>query len=130
MAILIWIILFIYLLKFNRNKSKLKPLTSQDFPDVDSKNFDTWKKAELRTLNTYRNVILGSFLLGIFIGIFMWVVKISANNLLGLIISILYMVILFIGLSIAALFQSKAKKIKIDAGIIWPKKPTSKLENN
>jgi len=100
-------------------RPKLHRLTLQDYPEVDPTKFAEWHSAEIISTDTFLWASWGSCLIGnVIIGI-------VSDIELTLAATIAFRVFLFVGtvlwFILAGLKSSKARKLREEAGIQWPK---------
>jgi fucose permease len=101
-------------------RPKLKRLKAENFPDVDAEKFTMWQKAELKATDIFLWATWGALGIKIIIRIALSGQSFSQQEAITIMLIILAG--WFIGLIIAATFGSKAKKLRLAAGITWPKK--------
>ena len=100
-------------------RPKLSRLTVQDFPNVDPEKFSVWHQAQLRATDIFLWATWGAFFIKLFISFAASGMRLSIEA------SIVLLVLIFggwiAGLIIASVHGSKAKKLRLEAGINWPK---------
>jgi hypothetical protein len=101
-------------------RPKLNRLKPENFPDADAGKFSLWKKAELKATDIFLWATWGALGIKIIIRIALSGQSFSQQEALTIILIIL--AAWFIGLIIAATYGSKAKKLRLAAGIEWPRK--------
>ena len=97
-------------------RPKLKALGNSAFPDVPADKFEEWKRLELQSINYFLWASWGVFLLSIIATMLLG--STSPGGALGL--QIVFLVVFLLLLVIAAVFGSKAAKLKKQFGIKWP----------
>jgi len=122
---MIEIILLIVGIVYAVRRPKLKRLTAADYPDVEEAQFLEWKAVELRAISIFLWATWGAFVIKLGIQIILIAAAQSGSGLsteatIGIMIAII--IAWLIGLTIAAVHGSKAKKLRTAAGIRWPKK--------
>jgi hypothetical protein len=101
-------------------RPKLNRLKPENFPDVDGEKFSLWKKAELKATDIFLWATWGALAIKIVILIALSGQSFSVKEVWtinGIIIGAW-----FIGIIIAATYGSKAKKLRLAAGVEWPRK--------
>jgi hypothetical protein len=101
-------------------RPKLKKIKPEDYPDVNPESIATWKKVELKATDIFLWATWGAFVVKIIILIALSGQSFSVSEawtINGIIIGAW-----LIGIIIAATYGSKAKKLRLAAGITWPKK--------
>ena len=104
-------------------RPKLRRLTSQDYPGVDPAKFAQWQCAELKATDIFLWATWGVFVIKL--GLIIMAAASGADSEIGAYASLGTIIAIFawaIGLAIAGAFWSKAKKLRLSAGIQWPKK--------
>jgi hypothetical protein len=113
------IILLIVGISYAVRRPKLRRLTAQDFPGIDAVTFSEWQQAELQGINIFLWATWGAFIIKIVLLAVLSQMRLDENT------AIVWTVILLVGwlagLTVAAIHGSKAKKLRIAAGIHWPK---------
>jgi predicted histidine transporter YuiF (NhaC family) len=109
-------------------RPKLKRLTAQDYPDVDPNKFAVWQKAQLKATDIFLWATWGAFFIKLFITLAASGMRLSRNEAMDFIMIILIGWV--IGLIIAGVFAGKARKLRLEAGISWPRPPGFKLKEN
>ena len=99
-------------------RPRLRRLTPQDLPGVDSSKFEEWKSAELRATDTFLWATWGALAIKLAVSAMLSNTPLSSEQAFTWTVGIF--VAWFIGLTVAAVFGSKAKKLKLEAGIAWP----------
>lgn len=112
------ILLIVGIVKASR-RPKLKRLNSEDFSGVESADFSVWHKAELKATDAFLMATWGALIVKIIIMIALSGQRFEMNSWLA--INGLIILLWLIGLGIAGSLGSKAKKLKLAAGIKWPK---------
>lgn len=92
-------------------RPKLKKLTHENFPNVDSNKFSTWKKISLKSTDIFLITEFGGVLLGITIN------SQSARGYDLSAFSLLATGAWFTGIIYSAILGSRAKKLKRELGI-------------
>jgi len=115
---MVQIILLIVGIVYLVRRPKLKAVNASDFPGVPPDRFHEWKTLELKSIDiflwaTWGLLIIGTPLLFVFAAAF-------PGGALGL--QGLYIVVFLVLLVLSAIPGSKARKLKKELGIRWPKK--------
>ena len=113
------IILLIAGIVYAVKRPKLKRLTAGDYPDADPAKFAEWKRAQLKATDVFLWATWGAFALKI---IFVLLVMSSSQGSANEGVVVIIFVGWFIALIIAAVLGSRAKKLRLAAGIQWPRK--------
>ncbi len=100
-------------------RPKLRRLTEQDFPNVDSAKFVEWHETQLKATDIFLWATWGAFFIKLFLGIAIGQMGSSPEAALTFVVLIL--VGWIVGLIVAAVHGGKAKKLRIAAGINWSK---------
>ena len=107
------ILLIVGIIKLVR-RPRLKKLSASDYPTVNPEKFLEWKKAELLATDIFLWATWGAFIIKIIILV---TIQDSYSRESGLAIMGFILLGWFIGLIIAAVYGSKAKKLRIPLGI-------------
>jgi hypothetical protein len=117
---MIEIILLIFGVIAAFRRPKLANLTSESFPGVDSAKFYEWQVAELRANSAFLWATWGAFVIKIGLLILVAILQASLSEDAAVVITVAIIVGWIVGLTIAAVFGSRAKKLRVAAGIVWP----------
>ncbi len=93
-------------------RPKLISISNSAFPNVPGDKFGEWKRYELKSIDVFLWASWGIFVLSII------AMVLSPGGALQL--QIVFLVLFFLLLVIAAVFGSKAAKLKKQFGIKWP----------
>jgi len=99
-------------------RPKLKRLTAEAFPNVEPLKFAEWRTAAVKATDIFLMATWGAFIIKLLITLAFAdsdLVRESPYLVMGMILGLW-----FIGLIIAAVYGSKAKKLQKAAGIKWP----------
>ncbi|MGA2139564.1 MAG: hypothetical protein ABSH14_11935 [Verrucomicrobiia bacterium] len=116
---MIEIILLIVGIVYALRRPKLRKLTTQDFPGVDTARFSEWQQAELKGIDIFLWATWGAFVIKIALTVVLSQIPLSESAAITVMVVIL--VAWLGGLTIAGIQGSKAKKLRTAAGIKWPK---------
>jgi hypothetical protein len=116
---MIELILLIVGIVYAVRRPKLRKLTTQDFPGVDTGKFLEWQQAELKGIDIFLWATWGAFAIKIALMVVLSKMRFSESTAITLLVVIL--VAWLGGLTVAAIQGSKAKKLCKAAGIEWPK---------
>ena len=94
-------------------RPKFSRLTSQDFPGVEAAKFSEWQSAELRSIDISIWTCCIAFLIALFTAGMTYYLMIQG--------AVFSLIILAVGLIVAAIYGGKAKELRMAAGIKWPK---------
>jgi hypothetical protein len=119
------IVLLIFGIVYAVRRPKLKRLTPAEYPDVGEAKFLEWKAAELKAISIFLWATWGAFVIKLVIQVILIALAQSGGGLsqeaaIGVTIAII--VAWLAGLTTAAVYGSKAKKLRTAAGIQWPRK--------
>src|SRR5580658_8244575 len=112
---MIELILLIAGIVYACRRPKLKALTAGDFPGVDAVKFLEWQQAELKSIEIFLWATWGAFAAKIFLMIILSQARLNGDASVAVIIVVL--IAWFSGLAVAATYGSKAKKLRLAAGI-------------
>lgn len=107
------VLLIVGIIKLVR-RPRLKRLSEKDYPGIQPEKFREWKEAELKATDIFLWATWGAFFIKIIILI---AVQDSYTGKTGMQIMGGIFGLWFIGLIIAAVFGSKAKKLRVGLGI-------------
>jgi hypothetical protein len=116
---MIEIILIIVGITYSLRRPKLRRLTIADFPGVDPAKFSEWQRAELKGINTFLWATWGGFVIKLAVSAILSGMHLTEQA--AITATVLILVGWFAGLTVAAVQGSKAKKLRTDAGIKWPR---------
>jgi hypothetical protein len=121
---MIEIILLISGIIYAVRRPGLKRLASSDFPGVDPAKFAAWQAAELKGIDIFLWATWGAFVIKIGIQLVLafvisqFGVEMNEGVAIGIIFAIL--IAWLIGLTVAGVYGSRAKKLRFAAGMSWP----------
>jgi len=121
---MIEIILLISGIIYAVRRRGLKRLASSDFPEVDPAKFAAWQAAELKGIDIFLWATWGAFVIKIGIQLVLafvisqFDVEMNEGVAIGIIFAIL--IAWLIGLTVAGVYGSRAKKLRLAAGMSWP----------
>ncbi|MDD2737075.1 MAG: hypothetical protein PHF56_24335 [Desulfuromonadaceae bacterium] len=118
---MIEIVLLIIGIVYAVRRPKLRRLTSGDYVDIDPARFSEWHNAQLRATDIFLWATWGAFVIKMLV-IFIAVSGGGFNADIAGAIQVAIVVGWLAALTTAAVFGSKAKKLRLAAGIQWPKK--------
>lgn len=105
-------------------RPKLSRLTVQDFPDVELAKFTAWHQAQLKATDFFIWATWGAFFIKLFISLAASGMRPSPEVAITVFVVIVGGWI--VGLIVASVYSSKATKLRLAAGINWPKQVGSK----
>lgn len=97
---------------------KLKSLSPSDLEEIPTDKFEEWKTSELKSIDFYLLATWGVLIVSKMAGILIIPHFPSGAFAINSSIVIVFVVLLIV----SAVFGSKAKKLKKNFGILWPKK--------
>ena len=106
-------------------RPRLRRLTQEDYPDVDSEKFEEWKVAQLKATDTFLWATWGAFFITMFLAF-----ALSGADLTWQ-AAIAFQVIAFlgfiVGIIVAAAHSKEARGLRDAAGIEWPRRTSQDL---
>lgn len=99
-------------------RPKLKRLKPEAFTEVDPQKFEDWRKAALLATDLFLWATWGAFIVKLIVTMALSGSALARNDpfvLMGVILALW-----FVGLLVASVYGSKAKKLQRAAGIKWP----------
>jgi len=134
--IAVWMILLAHGIAWAFRRSKCSRLEAGDFPGVPGDRFEQWRRVELRSIEISLWVTSGLLLVGVILAIFVlgpdvflslvaprqfsWALAIIYGSAIAVVFP--YFLLCLLGLTISAMYGSKAKRLKKSLGIQWPGK--------
>ena len=97
-------------------RPRLRRLRSQDFPRADASKFEEWKIAELQATDTFLWVTWGALFIKLGIAAVLSGASLTADQSLAWLVGVI--LVWFVGLTVAAIKGSHAKRLKQAAGLI------------
>lgn len=100
-------------------RPKLSRLTVQEFPDVDPSKFTEWHQSQLKATDIFLWATWGAFFIKVLVSLTANEMHLSPEGAIAVLVIIL--VGWIGGLVAASVYSSKATKLRLAAGINWPK---------